>query len=92
LKNGPTIPILRLLPGRPRSVFFSGPAAFFGGILVFFAKRETDVEKWYAETGGRRRRTELPRMCLLESEKRLVTDNIRTEVTVTHREISATRP
>jgi len=32
-QNGPTIPILRLLDGRPRRIFFSGPAAFFGGIF-----------------------------------------------------------
>ena len=29
----PTIPILRLLDGRPRRIFFSGAAAFFGGIF-----------------------------------------------------------
>ena len=42
-QNKPTMPILRLLPGRPRRIFFSGGAAFFGGIL-FFAARVADVE------------------------------------------------
>ena len=32
-KNIPTIPILRLLLGRPRRTFFSWAGAFFGGIL-----------------------------------------------------------
>jgi hypothetical protein len=31
----PTIPIFRLLEGRPRSAFFSWVAGFLGGILVF---------------------------------------------------------
>jgi len=31
--NIPTIPILRLLLGRPRRTFFSWAGAFFGGIL-----------------------------------------------------------
>jgi len=44
-QNRPTIPILRLLPGRPRRVFFSG-AAFLGGIPRFgFAERAQEVEK-----------------------------------------------
>ena len=42
-QNKPTMPILRLLPGRPSRIFFSGAAAFFGGIL-FFAARVADVE------------------------------------------------
>jgi hypothetical protein len=41
--NKPTIPILRLFPGRPRRTFLSG-ADFFGGIF-FLASRITDVEK-----------------------------------------------
>jgi len=32
-ENKPTMPILRLLPGLPRRIFFSWAAAFFGGIL-----------------------------------------------------------
>jgi hypothetical protein len=31
--RAPTMPILRLLLGRPRMAFFSAAAAFFGGIL-----------------------------------------------------------
>jgi hypothetical protein len=42
-QNKPTMPIFKLLPGRPRRTFFSG-AAFFGGIF-FFAARVADVEK-----------------------------------------------
>lgn len=40
--NKPTIPILRLFPGRPSKVFFSGPEAFFGGIC-FFAQQMAEV-------------------------------------------------
>jgi hypothetical protein len=40
----PTIPTLRLLPGRPRRTRFSGGGAFFGGIL-FFASLGGEVEK-----------------------------------------------
>ena len=32
-RHVPTIPILRLLDGRPRRIFFSGAAAFFGAIF-----------------------------------------------------------
>jgi hypothetical protein len=42
-KNKPTMPILRLLLGRPRRVFLS-TTAFFGGIF-FFIKSERVVEK-----------------------------------------------
>jgi hypothetical protein len=41
--NAPTIPILRLFPGRPRRAFFSW-TTFLGGIL-FFAWRYEEEEK-----------------------------------------------
>ena len=50
-ENKPTMPILRLLLGRPRRVFFSGAPAFLGGIL-FFAVQGRDVEKKAARTDG----------------------------------------
>lgn len=34
--GGLTIPLFRLLPGRPRRIFFSS-TAFLGGIFLFFA-------------------------------------------------------
>lgn len=39
------IPIFKLLPGLPSSVFFSAAAAFLGGILDFFFAAATGVEK-----------------------------------------------
>jgi hypothetical protein len=62
--NRPTIPIFKLLPGRPNKTFFSGAAAFFGGIL-FFTKDGGEVENPFLQTtstirgggdGGRRER------------------------------------
>lgn len=51
-----TIPLLRLLPGRPRCTFFSS-SFFLGGILVRWLARETEnvldtSEKGEIETGG----------------------------------------
>jgi hypothetical protein len=43
------MPILRLLLGRPRRVFFSGAAAFLGGIF-FLMESDGDVEKNERET------------------------------------------
>ena len=43
--NRPTIPILRLFPGRPRRVFFSACAAFLGGMPLFFFA-QTGAETW----------------------------------------------
>lgn len=44
VKNKPTMPIFRLLLGRPSKVFFSSAAAFFGGIF-FLMESDGDVEK-----------------------------------------------
>lgn len=49
-KNKPTMPILRLLLGRPKRIFFS-TTVFFGGIFFFKASDEV-VEK---EERGKRR-------------------------------------
>ena len=42
VENKPTIPILRLLPGLPRRIFFSWATAFFGGILFLMLSRAVD--------------------------------------------------
>ena len=44
--NRPTIPIFRLFPGLPRRIFFSAAAAFFGGMVLFFA--EATLDAWNA--------------------------------------------
>src|SRR5579863_5916338 len=54
--NSPTIPILRLLLGRPRRTFFSCGGAFFGGILFLreasaTKEREKDRGVWYERLG-----------------------------------------
>lgn len=49
VKNKPTMPILRLLLGRPSRVFFSGAADFLGGIF-FLMESDGDVEKNERET------------------------------------------
>jgi len=41
--NKPTMPILRLLPGRPKRVFFSWTGAFFGGIFDLFLANQMEV-------------------------------------------------
>ena len=62
------MPILRLFPGLPNRVFFSGAAAFFGGMFLFFfacAGDETEKcletrSRWvHDEGGGGRRRAEM---------------------------------
>jgi hypothetical protein len=40
----PTIPIFKLLLGRPSKTFFSAAGAFFGGIFFFLAWRVCDAE------------------------------------------------
>lgn len=49
VKNKPTMPIFRLLLGRPSRVFFSGAAVFLGGIF-FLMESDGDVEKNERET------------------------------------------
>jgi hypothetical protein len=41
----PTIPILRLLEGRPSRAFFSATGAFLGGIFGLFLDVGGEVEK-----------------------------------------------
>lgn len=45
-----TIPIDKLLPGLPRSTFFSGAAAFLGGIRDFLAGQRVETEKQATST------------------------------------------
>jgi len=40
----PTIPIFKLLPGRPNKAFFSGAAAFFGGILFLIRRVQEELK------------------------------------------------
>lgn len=46
------MPILRLLLGLPRRIFFSGAADFFGGILFFTAQGD-EVENKRRVKGSR---------------------------------------
>lgn len=58
--NAPTIPILRLLLGRPSKTFFSWAGAFLGGILFAFAcdVAETEIDRVRKrKSDGRRNRS-----------------------------------
>lgn len=55
-KDLPTIPIFKLLLGRPSNTFFSGGAAFFGGIRFFMkiegvVLKKTERGRWFVRTG-----------------------------------------
>jgi hypothetical protein len=52
--NKPTMPILRLLLGRPSNVFFSWAGAFLGGIFFLACAVAVDENEWRGE--GRRRK------------------------------------
>ena len=47
----PTIPLFKLLPGRPSGVFFSS-SFFLGGILLL--RRGPKVVKWREEVGSKK--------------------------------------
>lgn len=42
--RSPTIPIFKLLEGRPNTAFFSAAPAFFGGILFLMSEGDVQVK------------------------------------------------